>query len=67
MIPTNHPLDEYNEDLEEQVKIRRIIIELPTMMHSEIKSCAAARGITVKKYVMRAIIARIKKEREEES
>ncbi len=62
-INTNHPWDEYDDDLEEVIKIKRLIVDIPMDMHIEVKKRAAIRGISIKKYVLKAIIERIKKER----
>lgn len=58
-------VDTTKDDFNIVTGMRRLNIQVPRTMHGEIKSHAALRGITIKKYVMRAIIERMKRERAE--
>jgi len=44
----------------EDLKIKRLSIELPSALHQKIKEQALWRHITVRKYVIQAILMRIK-------
>lgn len=46
-----------------QSKNKRLGIEIPKDIHADIKIRAAKRGISITKYVMRAVIEQIKKEK----
>lgn len=48
---------------ESQKKTDRVVIQVPTNIHAEIKARAAIRGITMRKYVLRAIMEMIRKEK----
>lgn len=42
--------------MSEQIKTpKRLLIDIPEELHRELKSVVALRGITLKKYVIRAI------------
>lgn len=45
---------------------KRLVIDLSTEEHVEIKTRAALRNITIKKWVMRAIMEALKKEKQYE-
>jgi predicted HicB family RNase H-like nuclease len=45
------------------IKHHRLSIDIPPELHVEIKSQAAFKGITIRKYVIRAILEKIKKDR----
>lgn len=50
----------------ENLKIKQLMIHIPVDLHAEIKSRAALRNITIKKWVLRAIMEQIKKEKQYE-
>lgn len=58
--------DEFDDDMIDIIKPKKLFIELPAVLHMEIKSRSSARGISLKKYVLRSIIDRIKREKKEE-
>ncbi len=47
-------------------QIKRLIVDIPNELHIEIKMRATKRGISIKKYIIRAIMETIKKEKEYE-
>ena len=49
-----------------KVIIKRLSIEIPSKLHKEMKVRALFRNITLRKWVMLAIMERIKKEKETE-
>ena len=48
----------------EPKKAQRLVIAVPASLHTDIKIRAIMRGTSVRKYVMRAIVAQIAKENE---
>lgn len=51
-----HNLYIYRRAMSEQIKTpKRLLIDIPEELHRELKSVVALRGITLKKYVIRAI------------
>lgn len=41
---------------------KRLVVDLPEGIHTEIKKLALERGITMRRWVLRALIDKIKKE-----
>lgn len=50
----------------QKYKPKRILLDNTPEFHAEIKSRAAARGVTIKAYVIRAIIEQIKRDQQYE-
>ena len=51
----------------DKLNYKFMIIEIPIQLHNEIKTRAAIRGMTLKKYVMQAVSNRIEKEKKYET
>lgn len=52
--------------MEQTIKKKRVNIEVDEKFHAEVKSRAALRNITISKWVMRAILEQIKREKQYE-
>ena len=52
--------------MNEIIKLKQLIIEMPETDHHEIKSRAARKGISLKKWVLQAIFEKLKEEKKYE-
>lgn len=46
------------------MKIKRLVIEISEELHKEIKTEAAFRNITIRKYVLQAVLERMKQDKQ---
>lgn len=51
------------EEKTKKRKLKRLIAEIPIEIHCEIKSIAASQNLTIRQFVFRAIVEKIKRER----
>lgn len=47
-------------------EVKRLLVEIPAKMHQEIKTRASQSNVTMRAWVVRAIVAQVKKEKETE-
>jgi len=50
------------EEVKEVSDVKRLVVDLPRGLHNEIKTQATWRNITIRKYIIGAVLERIKRE-----
>lgn len=48
----------------ENPHIKRVVADIPTMIHSQMKAHAAMRNISIRKFILQAVLEKISRERE---
>lgn len=54
---------QYNTLQKNNRKLKRLLLDIDADLHTEIRTTAAENGISIKKYVLRAVVNQMKKER----
>ena len=50
--------------IEKKNVVKRLIVELPSTWHDDIRNMAASRNITIRKWIMQAILIKFAEERQ---